>query len=124
MIEIQLAALTFAPGAQVGGRYTVEGDTARAEVSLIWHTEGKGTEHRVVVVLLEHADADFGPSGARRSGTFSMTLPAAPTSYSGTLLQIRWLVRVRTWGADERSEVADAALTVGGVSPAQAWKVA
>lgn len=124
MIEIELATQVVSPGAQLTGRYTVDGRTVRAQVSLIWHTEGKGTDHREVLALVEHGDADLGPLGERRSGTFTFTLPGAPTSYSGNLLQIRWLVRVRAWSEGEHTELANASFVVGGASPPETWKIA
>jgi hypothetical protein len=124
VIDIDLASPVLRPGSAVEGRYTVDADTVRTELSLIWHTEGKGTEHREVISLVEHGASQLQLTAGRLAGRFAMTLPAAPTSYEGQLIKIRWLVRVRRWTAGGQSEMADASLVVGGVAPPEEWREA
>ena len=56
-------------------------------ISLLWHTEGKGTEDIEIVEQIEFAD----PSGSGRH-EFAFRLPEFPWSFSGTLLALVWAV--------------------------------
>ena len=77
-----------------------------------------------VVGLLEQRCADLEISPTGLGGRFSMTLPGAPSSYAGTFLQIRWLVRVRTWASDNLTETMDAPFVVGSVATPAEWRQA
>jgi hypothetical protein len=97
-LSIVLDRLAFEPGDTLRGSYRLEtaelGRLEEVEVTIGWHTEGRGlaaraVEHRQVQRAGEDAmDAD-------ESGKFSAVLPASPLSYEGVLFKVRWTVRVR-----------------------------
>jgi len=64
------------------------------ELSLLWHTEGKGRrdEGRCTISL------PIGPDVRGGVVPFSVTLPTRPWSYDGRLLKIRWEVWVQARG--------------------------
>jgi len=77
-------------------------DVDRLEVSVIWKTDGKGTED-FGVHYFESLDSkelskafDDGPK------LVSTTLPASPLSYEGELLSINWCVRLKLYMTDNR----------------------
>jgi len=91
----------YRPGETLAGDYWIESLTAcqlkAVEVSVLWHTEGKGDEDMAVHEFWRR-DADDGrqidPSRPER---FSTTLPNSPLSYEGPIVKIRWCVRVRAF---------------------------
>ena len=65
------------------------------EMSVLWHTEGKGDEDMAVIdyhILSRQREDWINP---RNPGKIETTLPSAPLSYEGQIIKIRWLVRVR-----------------------------
>jgi hypothetical protein len=98
LVSIALERLANEPGETLRGSYQVTMADASSleevEVTVGWHTEGKGrmargVEHREIHRPGECSLDDYG------LGTFSAVLPASPLSYDGVLLSIRWAVRVR-----------------------------
>ncbi|WP_434046758.1 MULTISPECIES: hypothetical protein [Sorangium] len=65
----------------------------RVELSVLWLTEGRGSTDTGVA----HAEVlTEGQQEAPAEGfSFRARLPLLPRSYSGDLIEIRWLVRVR-----------------------------
>jgi len=91
-LVIHLDADDFEPGEVVTGRVEWDGLERRPElllVSLLWFTEGKGTEDIEVVddVKVQHP----APLGSQ---VFSLKLPNFPWSFSGTLVSLVWAVEV------------------------------
>lgn len=90
-IQIQLERSEHEPGGVVRGKVVsnppVGQEDRKVELSVLWQTDGKGDTDLGVPL---HRELD-------RPGThdFEVRLPLLPVSYSGTLLKIRWLVRVR-----------------------------
>lgn len=68
-------------------RYTIE-------LSVLWRTEGKGTEDLGVILFCEWAE-DAEPFDFGAPQEFSVELPRSPISYAGVLVKIHWLARVR-----------------------------
>lgn len=113
-LEIHLEETALEPGSELRGRldWQAEGGIVDSlTVTLLWTTEGKGTEDVEVVdrVEVEH------PS-RRGSHDFSFRLPDFPWSFSGTLISLVWAVeaslepdgnleRVTLVSAPERQEV-------------------
>ena len=92
---------TFDPGETLTGAYSLDGvapqDVRAAELSVLWHTEGKGDED-MSVHHFERVDAKNGePVDLRQPRSFSTTLPNSPLSYSGLIVRICWRVRVRVF---------------------------
>ena len=91
----------YRPGESLAGDYWIESLTACqlkvVEVSVLWHTEGKGDEDLAVHEFWRRDAGDgreFDPSRPER---FSTTLPNSPLSYEGQIVKIRWCVRVRAF---------------------------
>ncbi len=85
----------------------------RLEVSVMWCTEGKGSEdlgvHFFESVTREQL-ATQPPSQPRRVGT---VLPAYPLSYEGRIMKIRWCVRLRLYLSDGREITAEQPFYLG-----------
>lgn len=84
----------------------------RLEVSVLWFTEGKGSEDRGVHFFhsLDHDElvADF--DTPKRLST---VLPNNPLSYDGKLFRIRWCVRLRLFLRDGRRISAEKPFYLG-----------
>lgn len=89
-VEIELDRPAFEPGDVVEGtvRWNSGGQAAESVlISLLWHTEGKGTEDAETVAQT-HIDAPTS-SGEQR---FALQLETQPWSFSGTLISVQWIV--------------------------------
>jgi hypothetical protein len=84
----------------------------RLEVSVLWFTEGKGSEDRGVHFFrsLSHDELllDF-----EQPQHLSTKLPKSPLSYDGRLFRIRWCVRLRLFLRDGRSISAEKPFYLG-----------
>ena len=114
----------YRPGEKLSGQYyvdAVEGtETVAVEISVLWHTEGKGDEDIAVhffdrVSQDERAALDF-----RQPRVFSTVLPNSPLSYEGVLIKIRWCVRLRVFLSRGKQLVEERAFQLGEVPPARA----
>jgi len=93
---------------------TVEpGDDLRGtELSVLWHTEGKG-DTDVGVVHHERLDERGQRKAAsQRRFPFEVKLPLLPMSYRGHLIKIIWSVRVRVHTAIGSDTIVDRNFTV------------
>ncbi len=89
-LEIQLEDTALEPGSELRGRvdWRAEGGSVESViVSLLWYTEGKGTED---VEVVEQAEVEY-PS-IQGSHDVSFRLPDFPWSFSGTLISLVWAV--------------------------------
>ena len=76
------------PGSELRGRVDWQTSVQQPKsvmISLLWHTEGKGTEDIEIVSQIEVKDPPI--SGSR---DFSFQLPEFPWSFSGTLISLEW----------------------------------
>jgi hypothetical protein len=111
----------YCPGETLAGSYRMEGiappDVRAIEVSVLWHTEGKGDEdlavHDFRRLSVENGDA----INPRHPGRFSAVLPNSPLSYRGVIVKIRWCVRVRVFLARGREVVGEVHFRLGEVLP-------
>lgn len=102
VIELKSPGDIFTSGAKLEGIARLYGDFKKAELSVMWITEGKGDTDRKVI-LFEDLDAiNGGPDYS-----FSVTLPSMPCSYEGTLLKIIWLVRLRAFPVHGAEIISD-----------------
>jgi hypothetical protein len=109
----------YRPGETLAGDYWIEslaaGQLKAVEVSVLWHTEGKGDEDMDVHEFWRR-DADDGreidPSQPER---FSTTLPNSPLSYEGQIVKIRWCVRVRAFLPRGKEAVGQKVFQLGDV---------
>jgi hypothetical protein len=91
----------YRPEDTLSGQYwikSLDAEQVKAiEVSVLWHTEGKGDEDMAVHEFWRR-DADDGiPLDAAQPERFSTTLPNSPLSYQGRIVKLRWCVRVRAF---------------------------
>lgn len=115
---------TYGPGETLSGKYLFEsitpGDVKTVEISVLWHSEGKGEEDMAVHEFqrLNADDGDWIDVG--RPGRFSTTLPQSPLSYDGAIVKIRWCVRVRVFLYRGGELVGQRAFRLGDVPPVKA----
>jgi hypothetical protein len=109
------------PGEPLSGEYWIEsleaGQVKAIEVSVLWHSEGKGDEDMAVHEFWRR-DADDGrPIDPRRPERFSTTLPNSPLSYEGQIVKVRWCVRVRVFSYHGKEIVGEKGFQLGDVPP-------
>jgi hypothetical protein len=107
------------PGETLAGEYWIESLEAEQvkaiEVSVLWHTEGKGDGDMAVHEFCRrNADADH-PIDPRRPERFSTTLPNTPLSYDGQIVKVRWCVRVRVFPTRGKEIVSEKRFQLGDV---------
>ena len=95
---------SFAPGELLRGAIAWQSTDALnpAELSVLWHTEGKGDQDSGIVHFEEVALDD------RLEHLFEVKLPLLPLTYHGELLKIHWTIRVRVdkrWSRDPLFEL-------------------
>jgi len=74
----------------------------RLEVSVIWYTEGKGTEDIGVHLFQTFSPEQLKSAGCEHPQVVNTQLPASPLSYEGRLFKIRWCCRIRLFLTDGR----------------------
>jgi hypothetical protein len=107
----------YQPGETLAGGYwfnSVGGDDIKAvECSILWHSEGKGSEDLGVHAFWRLAVDNGDWIDPRRPCRFSSILPRSPLTYDGILIKIRWLVRVRLFLSDGRETIEDLPFRLG-----------
>ncbi|MCG8584048.1 MAG: hypothetical protein MI757_04975 [Pirellulales bacterium] len=110
----------FAPGDELAAEYQIDAvdpaDIRAIEVSVLWHTEGKGEED-LAVHFFERlaAEDDDNYMNLHQLRRFSTTLPNSPLSYEGVNLKIRWSARLRLFMPQGKEYVADVPFQLGDV---------
>ncbi len=124
VIHIEGAGHNRQPGETLCGEYWIESLDASLvksiEVSVLWHTEGKGDEDMAVHEFLRRNAEDGRPFDLRQPEPFSTTLPNSPLSYEGQIIKVRWCVRVRVIPHRGREMVAEKSFHLGCVPPVAA----
>ena len=112
MVRVEIAGFRFHPGDEVGGAFVLPGgpppDCESVELSVLWHTSGKGTEDIGVIHYQGWTAADGTLAALPNPGTFAVRLPNTPWSYDGTLVKVHWVVRVRVRFGASGEVVAEA----------------
>lgn len=111
---------TYHPGERLTGEYrlisTGPDDVKAVEVSVLWHTDGKGDEDLAVHDFRRiSADDDDWVD----PGRFSTILPNSPLSYEGAIVKLRWCVRVRVFLARDKEILGELPFRLGSVSAAK-----
>lgn len=118
----------FQPGQTLSGEFFVDTpdpqEIKAVELSVLWHTEGKGDEDLAVhhferIANDSGQDVDF-----RRTQQFRTVLPDSPLSYDGVIVQIFWCVRLRVFLRSGREVVAEQSFQLGMVPRAYPMEVA
>jgi hypothetical protein len=112
----------YQPGDTLSGNYSIEAVAPEAvqaaELSILWHTEGKGDED-LAVHHFERVSRDMTPDwDPRHPRPFTTVLPNSPLSYDGVIVKIRWRIRVRVFLAGEREVVEEVRFQLGNVPTA------
>jgi hypothetical protein len=122
-LYLRLEQMAYRPGDVLRGAFSVVGGPGAApttvEVSLLWHTEGKGDEDAGVGFVGELAPAEVG-ADATQPRAFEARLPRTPLSYDGVIVKIHWRARVRVRWADATEVVGEVPFQLGDVTPAEA----
>lgn len=112
------------PGEKLSGQYYIDpidgAETLAVEVSVLWHTEGKGDEDIAVHYFDRAAQDERGSLDFRQPRVFSTVLPNSPLSYEGVLIKIRWCVRLRVFLSRGKQLVEERAFQLGEVPAAKA----
>lgn len=107
----------YFPGETLAGSYRfdfVGGDEIQAvETSVLWHSEGKGSEDMGIHAFWRHAIEAGDWIDPRRPGRFSTALPNSPLSYNGILVKIHWLVRVRLFLSNGQETIEELSFRLG-----------
>jgi len=105
------------PGDVISGVYLVESDRPEEikaiEVSILWHTLGKGDEDFGVHFFQRETDNDAGPLLSNEPRRFATELPNSPLSYDGLIVKIRWCVRIRAFRTSGRDLLAEQPFRLG-----------
>jgi hypothetical protein len=115
----------FHPGELLAGQFAVEGlappEIRAVELSVLWHTEGKGEED-MSVHFFERIEPDVDEVvDLCQPRRFSTVLPNSPLSYSGLIVKICWCVRIRVFLWNGRELTQETPFQLGLVPrPAQA----
>ncbi len=108
------------PGETLSGEYSMHSfdDQIKAvEVSVLWHTEGKGDEDMAVHEFWRR-NADEGQQiDLLQPEPFSTVLPNSPLSYEGRIIKLRWYVRVRVFLQRGKELVGEKTFQLGDVPP-------
>jgi len=114
----------YQPGEVLSGEYlldSIPAEQIRAiEVSVLWHTDGKGEEDLAVHDFRRLPVENGSPINAREPGRFSTVLPNSPLSYDGWIVKVRWCVRVRVFLSRGREVVGERSFRLGRVPAARA----
>jgi hypothetical protein len=107
------------PGEVLSGQYWIESlDAAQLkaiEISVLWHTEGKGDEDMAVAEFWRLDGEDGHPLDPSRPQRFSATVPNSPLSYDGQIVKVHWCVRVRVFLHRGKEVVGEKVFQLGDV---------
>ncbi len=87
----------------------------RVELSVLWQTEGKGDEDLHVHHFHSLNESQLKQIDLSETQAVQCDLPSSPLSYDGTLLRIRWFVRLRVYQTDGRDFHSQMPFRVTGV---------
>ena len=77
------------------------------EISVLWHSEGKGDEDLHVHHFQRIEGSQIRSNGLADSQSISCRLPVSPLSYHGQLIRLRWCIRLRLFVEDSREIVTE-----------------
>jgi hypothetical protein len=77
------------------------------EVSVLWHTQGKGDEDLQVHHFHRLVENQIRRAGLANEQSLHCELPPTPLSYHGRLISVLWCIRLRLFIAGGREIVAE-----------------
>ena len=86
------------------------------EASVVWYTEGKGTEDLGVHFFQRVSGPTIAQRDWQKPQEIQSKLPASPLTYEGKLIKIRWCVRVRAYLNDGTELVAQQPFYLGSLT--------
>ena len=99
-IQIQGDRPCFQAGETIQCDYQIDAvpvdEIIAVEASVLWYTEGKGGEDMGVHYFERRLPADA-EGDLRQWRRFQVVLPNSPLSYDGSMIKVRWCVRVRAF---------------------------
>ena len=93
------------------------------EVSVLWHTEGKGNEDFGIHEFWRRSVSDGDWIDNSTPGRFHTKLPNSPLSYDGELVKIFWLIRIRVFLSDGREIVDEHSFRLGNIANVRALRL-
>lgn len=119
IIRLDRASRVYEPGDALSCEFFVEGLHAcmvkSVEVSVLWHTQGKGEEDLAVHQFQQYSAEESSCCDPLSPQQFRTVLPNSPMSYRGRIIDIRWCVRVRIFLHRGREVVGEQAFQLGSV---------
>lgn len=122
MIRLLGLQPTYMPNDVLEFEYTVSNidrsTIAAVEVSVIWLTEGKGSEDMGVHFFQRVSGNSVAAIEWSKPQRLNVPLPESPLSYEGKILTISWCVRVRFYLSDGTELVAQEPFYLGTITKA------
>lgn len=121
-LRIEQVDSPFAPGDVLKGSFVVHleqaEDVKSAELSILWHTAGKGEEDFGVHYFKRYTTEGAEGVELARRREFRTLLPEQPLSYDGLIVKVCWCARLRLFLSRGRQQVLEAPFQLGEVTPA------
>lgn len=113
----------FEPGELLTGNFRVlrwqNLDLSAVELSVLWHTAGKGDEDIGVLHFFRVPLEPVPETDIANPQLFKVKLPTSPLSYDGFVVKVQWIVRLRLFFPRSREQAHEIAFRLGSVPPAQ-----
>jgi len=117
----------YFPGETLAGSYSLNEirnfEIDALEVSVLWRTEGKGSEDVGVHAFWRRSALDGDWIDPLQPGRFSVVLPKSPLTYDGNLIKICWQVRVRVFLTGGKQIVEEARFRLGNLPDMRTLKL-
>ena len=105
LVSIQLhgaaPGFVYGPGETLTCDYQIDaaplGEVQAVEASILWHTQGKGSEDTDIHFFERRLPADCDDGDLRQLRRVAVVLPYSPLSYRGEIISILWCARVRAF---------------------------
>lgn len=109
----------YSPGEEIAAEYRVDTDDPQevksVEVSILWHTLGKGEEDLAVHHFERHHWEQTDEFDIVKPRRFRTRLPESPLSYDGRIVKICWCVRLRVFLRNGQEVVEEQPFQLGEV---------
>jgi len=116
----------YFPGEMLAGSYGLEDFSSdlidAVEVSVLWHTEGKGNEDMGIHAFWRRSHQEGDWIDPLTPGHFNTTLPNSPLTYEGALIKLHWCIRVRVFFQNGRQVLEEVPFRLGNLSNVRTLK--